>query len=127
MRARARNHLKISTLPGNIANTYMSSAPSRIAYPAVLANKGRQVAPLYTPEDFLDSCAGTLPAINRPQVISLTVRHFGRGHKDQLPGNYASAPTMEREAKFFNDFSRACVRVRARERVTVAPAWRHGT
>jgi hypothetical protein len=69
-----------------------------------LATIGRQVSPLYTPEDFLDSRVGTLPAINNPRTAALTVQP---GHRDQLPSNYGVARRVEPEAKFFNDFSRA--------------------
>jgi hypothetical protein len=79
-------------------NTPSNVAAPRIACPAVLADRGR---------------AGTLPAINSPQAISLTVRHFGRGCRDQLPGNYGVARRVEPEAKFFNDFSRARACTRA--------------
>jgi hypothetical protein len=73
------------------------------------------VSPLYTLDDFLDSRAETLPAINSPLAISLTVRHSRRGHRDQLLGNCGAFRRVEPEAKFFNDFSRACMRVRARD------------
>jgi hypothetical protein len=65
---------------------------------------------LYTPEDFLDSRVGTLPAINNPRTVTLTVQP---GHRDQLPSNYCVARRVEPEAKFFNDFSRARACARA--------------
>ena len=72
------------------------------------------MSPLYTPEDFLDSRVGTLPAINNPRTVALTVQP---GHRDQLPSNYGVARRVEPEAKFFNDFSRACMRARKAGRV----------
>ena len=68
------------------------------------------MSPLYTPEDFLDSRVGTLPAINNPRTAALMVQ---RGHRDQLPSNYGVARRVEPEAKFFNDFSRARACARA--------------
>jgi hypothetical protein len=68
------------------------------------------VSPLYTPEDFLDSRVGTLPAINNPRTAALTVQP---GHRDQLPSDYGVARRVEPEAKFFNDFSRARACARA--------------
>jgi hypothetical protein len=85
-------------------------ATSRIACLVFLATIGRQVSPLYTPEDFLDSRVGTLPAINNPRTAALMVQ---RGHRDQLPSNYGVARRVEPEAKFFNDFSRARACARA--------------
>jgi hypothetical protein len=69
------------------------------------------VSPLYTPEDFLDSRVGTLPAINNPRTAALMVQ---RGHRDQLPSNYGVGRRVEPEAKFFNDFSRARACARAK-------------
>jgi hypothetical protein len=85
-------------------------ATSRIACLVSLATIGRQVSPLYTPEDFLDSRVGTLPAINNPRTAALTVQP---GHRDQLPSNYGVARRVDPEAKFFNDFSRARACARA--------------
>jgi hypothetical protein len=87
--------------PNNISNNV---ATSRIACLVFLPTIGRQVSPLYTPEDFLDSRVGTLPAINNPRTAALMVQ---RGHRDQLPSNYGVGRRVEPEAKFFNDFSRA--------------------
>ena len=98
--------------PNNIPSNV---AASRIACLAARSCQYRSpVSPLYTPEEFLESRAGRLPAINSPQAISLTVRHSGRGHRDRLPGNHRGARRVEPEAKFFNDFSRARTRAYAR-------------
>ncbi len=100
-------------------NTLSNVAASRIACRAARSCQYRSpVSPLYTPEEFLNSRAGRLPAINSPQAISLTVRHSGRGHRDLLPGNYGVADEWNRRRNF-SMISRARPRAPARKGVSI--------
>ena len=91
-------------------------ATSRIACLVLfLATIGRQVSPLYTPEDFLYSRVGTLPAINNPRTAALMVQP---GHRDQLPSNYDVADEWNLRGNS-SMISRARVHARARKGASV--------
>ena len=102
--------------PNNIPSNV---AASRVACLAARSCQYRSpVFPLYTPEEFLDSRAGRLPAINSPQAISLTVRHSGRGHRDLLPGNYGVADEWNRRRNS-SMISRAHARGHTRDHMSI--------
>src|SRR5690242_20577900 len=68
--------------PGSKSILYLLQTISRITWlhrAELLPNRscqyiGRLVSSLYTPEDFLDSRVGTLPAINNARTVALTVQ-----------------------------------------------------
>jgi hypothetical protein len=94
-------------------NTLSNVAASRIACLAARSCQYRSPVSPLTAGGFRDSRAGTLQAINSSQPISLTVRHSGRGHRDQLPGNYGVADEWNRRR---NSSMISCARVHARAR-----------